>query len=160
MVQRDGFQLQDPARHEVCTAPCFFPWEKQNRTKRWSEGVGTVSVRGRGEGGKEQYRTMPASFREKHLPHCFPGSNADVATLDGEGNPTTDSSWLLSHPPRQEEEILARINSTDQCYYRHELGGWEVFATRAALPHGVTRNASCPAMDLLIPAISLLKASP
>lgn len=159
-VQRDGFQLHGPVRHELCTAPRFFPWEKQNHTKRWSEVVGTVSVRGRGDRGKERYRAMAASFREKHLPRWFPGSNTDVATLDGEGNPTMDSSWPLSHTLRQDEESLAPINDTDQYYYRHELGGWEAFATRATLSHGVMRNASYPAMDLLILAISLLKSSP
>lgn len=103
---------------------------------------------------------MLVSFREKCLPHWFLGSDTDVATLGGEGNLTTDSSWSLSHTLKQEEEHLALINSIDQCYYRHELGGWETFVTRAALSHGVTRNALYPATNLLIPAISLLKASP
>lgn len=33
------------------------------------------------------------------LPHWFLGSNTDVATLDGEGNATLDSSWpFVPHP--------------------------------------------------------------
>jgi len=82
-----------------------------------------------------------------------------VATLVGERNPAMDSSWPLSHSLRQEKESLAHINSIDLCYYRHELGGWEAFATRAALSHGVTMTASHPAMDLLIPDAFLLKTS-
>lgn len=42
---------------------------------------------------------VPASFREKHLPCWFPGSNTGVSTLDGEGNATLDSSWpFVPHP--------------------------------------------------------------
>lgn len=36
--------VQDPARSELCTAPCLHPWEKQSPAGRRSGGVGTVSV--------------------------------------------------------------------------------------------------------------------
>lgn len=103
-VQRGTFQLQAPARCGLCSSPCFFPWEKQNCTKRWSEGVGTVCVRGRADRVRKQCWTTRASFKEKHLPHQFTGSNIDVASLAGERNPTMGSDWSVSHMLSEEGE--------------------------------------------------------
>lgn len=87
VVQRDGSQLQAPARCELCTAPCLHPWEKQSPAGRRSGGVGTVSVGVRCGAGQEW------------CPTCQHHSGKDPCPTDSQGETQMWPRWMEKAMP-------------------------------------------------------------